>query len=303
MTETQLLVDGALVPAATATISALDRGFRSGEGLFETLRVRDGRAFRLGAHLDRLVNTAGRLDIALDRRALGRGLATVVAANHHLGADLVVRITCSAGPVEVDRPFPAVAGDETAPTVVISVHPLAHRDLPDVEDADPRARGLLVDLHRELAWAKSTASLVALVAQRAAVEQGATDALLCDAQGAPLEAATANLFLVHDGHLVTPPVDAGILAGATRAAVLDVAHRCGVDPVVRPLTRDLLFHAEEAFLTSAVRGLRPLVSVDGQPIGTGDPGPVTRRLTAAYTALVAAEARPVDDPLSWSSGD
>ncbi len=292
MTGTTLLVDGALVPAATATISALDRGFRSGEGLFETLRVRDGRAFRLAAHLDRLVGTADRLDIDLDRRMLGEGIATVVAANHHLGEDVAVRITCSAGPLDVERSFPAPARSGRAATVVISVQPVAER-------ADP-ARGLLVDLRRELAWAKSTSSLVTLLAQRRAIGHGATDALLCDHQGAPLEAATANLFVVHDGRLVTPPVEAGALDGVTRTAVLDLASDCGVEPDVRPLSRDVLLGADEALLTSAVRGLRPLVTVDGQPIGTGAPGPVTRRLTAAHAAAVAAGSRPVDDPLSWS---
>ncbi len=293
MTGTQLLVDGALVPAATATISALDRGFRSGEGLFETLRVRAGRAFRLAGHLDRLVGAAGRLDIDLDHRTLGQGIATVVAANHHLGTDVAVRITCSAGPLDVERSFPAPAGSGRAATVVMSVQAVAER-------ADP-ARGLLVDLRRELSWAKSTSSLVTLVAQRRAIEQGASDALLCDPWGAPLEAATANLFVVHDGRLTTPPVEAGALDGVTRTAILDLARDCGVEPDVRPLSRELLLGADEALLTSAVRGLRPLVTVDGQRIGSGAPGPVTGQLTAAHAAAVAAESRPVDDPLSWSS--
>ncbi|MEX2548767.1 MAG: aminotransferase class IV [Nitriliruptoraceae bacterium] len=297
MTETQVLVDGTLLPAASATISALDRGFRSGEGVFETLRVRDRRAFRLAGHLDRLLGTAGRLGIALDRQALGSGIAAVVAANGHLGTDVIVRVTCSAGPLDIDRPFPGTGRSDAPPTVVISVHP----PTPGPVAPGPPARGLLVDLRRELAWAKSTAYLVALVAQRLAVEQGATDALLCDAQGAPLEAATANLFVILDQTLITPPVDAGVLAGVTRAAVLEVAPTCGLRADVRPLSRESLLVADEALLTSAVSGLRPLTSVDGRPIGTGEPGPVTRQLSEAYTALVAAEQRPVDDPVSWSS--
>ena len=275
-------VDGRLLPAQLATISAADRGFRSGEGIFETVRVRHGRTFRLDAHLERLHGAATAMGCGLDPTALPRAVAAVVGANASLGSDLVVRITCSAGPVDLSSPFPG-RGTGT-PTVVVT----AQRARPADAPPPPPASGHLVDLARPLAAWKSTSYLVEVTAQREAQRHGASDAVLCDPQGRPLEAARANLFAVHDTSVVTAPVTAGVLPGVTRAAVIEVAAELGLAVDERVLRRGELAAAGEALLTSAVRGIRPLVRLDGRPIGDGTPGPITRRLHAALAELVAA---------------
>lgn len=288
MTSTPMVwVDGRLLPVQRATISATDRGFRSGEGLFETLRVRQGRTFRLAAHLERLHDAATAIGLTLEPSTLPGAIAAVVEANAALGSDLVVRITCSTGPVDLAVPFPGRGAGPA--TVVVTAQPTRAAGAPPL----PPASGHLVDLRRPLAAWKSTSYLVALVAQRDARRQGASDAVLCDQTGSPLEAATANLLAVDGDTLITAPVGAGVLPGVTRAAVLELAPELGLAVAERVLGRDELAAAPEALLTSAVRGVQPLVALDGRPVGDGRPGPTTRRLGAALDALVAATAAPL----------
>ena len=280
-------VDGRLVPARLATVSALDRGLRSGEGVYETLRIRQRRSFRLAAHLDRLGTGADTLGIRVDPVAVRAGIAAVVTANDHLGDDVVVRVTCTAGPLDLTTPFPGTGVGP--PTVVIT----AQRTRAPGAPPRPPARGHLVALRRELPTIKSTAYLLSIVAQREARAHGASDAILCDRAGRPLEAATANLAAVVDGRVVTAPVGAGILGGVTRTALSEVATACGLVVDERVLDPDELLGASEALLTSAVRGVQPLVRVDGQLIGDGTTGPATARLRTALDELVDATAEPL----------
>jgi branched-subunit amino acid aminotransferase/4-amino-4-deoxychorismate lyase len=287
VTAPMVWVDGRLLPVHLATISAVDRGFRSGEGVFETVRVREGRTFRLASHLERLQGTAAALGLHVATPTLLEAVAAVVTANGHLGADLVVRITCSAGPVDLTRPF-AAQGDGPA-TVVVTAQRTRTPGAPPL----PPASGHLVDLHRPLAEWKSTSYQVALTAQREARRHGASDALLCDAAGRALEAATANLFAVSDATLITAPLTAGVLPGITRAAVIAIAAEQGLVVDERPISRSELPAVAEALLTSAVRGVQPLVRLGGRPVGDGMPGPTTRRLAAALEAVIAATSLPV----------
>lgn len=276
---TRVWVDGGLVPAAEARISALDLGFRSGVGVFETLRVERGRAFRPGAHLARLVAGARTLGYEPDPTDLRRGIAEVVTANRHLGEQLALRVTCSPGPLAPDAPFPGAPSGP--PTTVITVQPTA------AASAQPSpATATATPLRREVAGIKHTSYLVSVLAQQQAMAAGCTDALLTAASGAPLEAATANLLVVVEGVLCTPPAGSGILAGVTRDAVLELAATDGIEVAERPISGEELRRAPEALLTSAVRGVRALVRVDGHAVGAGRPGPATRHLAAGYRSLV-----------------
>lgn len=289
MTTPMVWVDGRLLPSQLATISAADRGFRAGEGVFETLRVRRGRVFRLAAHLERLSTAATAIGLDLAPAVLPGAVAAVVEANATLGSDLVVRITCSAGPVDLASPFPGRAAGPA--TVVVTAQPTAPVDAPP----PPPASGHLVPLARPLAAWKTTSYLVALAAERDARRHGASDAVLCDAEGRPLEAATANLFAVDGTSVVTAPVSAGVLPGITRAAVITVAGELGLAVHERVLRRAELAAAPEALLTSAVRGIRPLVRLDARPIGDGTPGPTTRRLRSGLEEMIAATSEPLPD--------
>lgn len=289
MTEPVVWVDGDLVPASQARISALDRGFRGGEGVFTTLRADDGRVFRWQAHLDRVLGDATALDLPLDAARVTAAVAATVAANHHLGASLAVRITCSAGPVDLAAAFPASGA--RIPTVVVTAQA--------VGPAPGPARGHPVPWHRQLAQLKTTSYLPATLAQQRARAAGATDALLCDAEATVLEdatvleAASANLFVVVGGAVRTAPVTAGVLPGVTRTAVLEVTVGLGHEVAQEACTLTELRRAEEAWLTSSVRGVRALTHLDGVAIGSGLEGEVTASVRDGYRALVTREQAPL----------
>lgn len=285
MKEPKVWVDGGLVAASGARISALDRGFRSGDGVFTTLRADGGQVFRLTAHLDRVVRDAAALDLHLDPRDLAGAVAATVAANDHLGPSLAVRITCSAGPVDLTAAFPA-SGPRRA-TVVVSAQSVGPPPGP--------ARGHRVPWHRQHAQLKTTSYLPATMAQRLARTHGASDALLCDPDGTVLEAASANLFVVLDGGVQTAPVTAGVLPGVTRSAVLEVLEELGVPCSEQACTWAELLRADEAWLTSAVRGIRSLTHLDDTAVGSGEPGPVTTAVADGYRRLVAREQRPLPE--------
>lgn len=279
-------VDGRLVPAAEARISALDLGFRSGIGVFESLRVDQGRAFRPDAHLARLTTGARTLGFAPQTAGLRRGIADTVTGNHHLGDHLALRITCSPGPIDPQATFPGASAGP--PTTVITVQPTGA-----ASPTPSPATAISTALRREIAGTKHTSYLVSVLAQQQAAAAGCSDALLTAPSGALLEAATANLLVVVDGVVSTPPTSAGILPGVTRDAVLELAAEHRIEVVERPITRDDLYRAEEAMLTSAVRGVRALTRVDHHDVAGGRPGPLTTHLAAAYHSLVARVAEPV----------
>lgn len=277
-------VDGELVPADRATISVYDRGFRTGEGVFETLRAYGTHVFRLQAHLERARHGAAELGFEPGPpHRLARAVEATAAANLDAlqGADSALRLTVSPGPIDPASPIP---GRPTGPpTVVVTSHPLA-----PVPTAVTAAS---VPLHRELPHVKAVSHLLSLTAGRRAAELGADEALLTDGAGHVLEGAGSNVFAVLDELLVTPPLDAGLLAGVTRGVVLELADRIGLAHVERALPLGELTGAREAFLTSTTREVVALHRVDGHAIGDAAPGPVTRRLQEAYAAEVAREAR------------
>ncbi len=278
----QVWVDDGLVPAEHATVSVYDRGFRTGEGVFETLRAYGEHVFRLRAHLERA--RAGALELGFDpgpTDRLAEAVRRTATANFETldRRDSALRLTVSAGRIDPDSPIP---GRPAGPsTVVVTSHRLA--------EAPEAAHAVTVPLTRELPHVKAVSYLVAMTARRRAKELGADEALLTDERGRVLEGAGSNVFAVRDGTLLTPSADAGLLAGVTRGVVLELARAEGIGVDERPFDVVELAGAEEAFLTSTTRELVPLRTVDGYEIGGSPPGEVTRRLQRAYAAEVVRE--------------
>jgi branched-subunit amino acid aminotransferase/4-amino-4-deoxychorismate lyase len=281
-------VNGRLLPAQQATVSAYDRGFRSGEGVFETLRAYGDHVFRLDAHLGRAIAGAAELGFSPGPRGeLARAVRRTAEANLPAlqGADSALRLTVSAGAIDPGSPFPgAPTGD---PTVVVTSHPLVLDPAPQRHGS----RAVAVPLARELPHVKAVSYLVAVTAKRRARAEGADEALLTDVDGNVLEGASTNVFAVIGGRLVTPPTDAGLLAGVTRSVVLEVAARVGIPADERPLSLAELVAADEAFLTATTREVIPLVAVGAEPVGSGRPGPVTATVLDGYRAEVDRERR------------
>ncbi len=274
-------LDGALVRAGEARIDPADRGFTLGDGLFETMRVNDGRVFRLDRHLDRLRAAAERIALPLTE-GLAEAVADTVRANHI--SEGAVRLTVTRGPAPPGILAPALP----QPTVLITArsHTPADRDEQGVRAITASGR---LNQAGAAAGLKHTGYLEEILAQREAEAAGVEEAILLNTRDHLAEAAAANLFLVRNGEILTPDLGSGVLPGITRAAILEIAASLGIPVREQPLPRSALDHAGEAFLTSSLRGVVPLLMVDGRPIGAGRPGDVTRRLAEVYRALVARE--------------
>ncbi|MDP8927121.1 MAG: aminotransferase class IV [Actinomycetota bacterium] len=294
-TTAQAWVGDRLVPTAQAQVSVFDRGFRSGEGVFETVRAYRTHPFRLGAHLDRAAHGARILHFDLPPRPLlNTAIMATVRSNAREGpqaraggswgeGDLALRVTVTPGLIDPWSPFPGKPLGES--TLVVTAQPLAHGE----ELYRVGVSAAAVPWARELPGIKSVSYLGAAFARREARRLGAEEALLTDAAGLVLEGSHSNLFTVVSGRLITPPPDAGILPGVTRAVTLEVAAELGIPVLERPLPLAELLDAEEAFLTASTRELVPLVRVNGKPIGSGSPGPVTSALHEGYRAEVRRE--------------
>ncbi|MFQ5617353.1 MAG: aminotransferase class IV [Rhodospirillales bacterium] len=259
-------LNGALVSAAEARVDPADRGLALGDGLFETIRARDGRPLRLAAHCARLRAGADVLDlpVPVSDEALGRALDDTLEAN--AVTDGVLRLTLTRGPgrrglLPPPQPRPtllitAAAADASAPSPIRAVIATTTRR----------------NEHSPLSRCKCINYLDNILARQEAERRGAGDALLLNTAGRLAGTTIANLFLVIDGALVTPPVADGALPGVMRAEVLAAA---GTGE--RSLEPEDLALASEAFVTNCL-GFRALVSVDGAPIGDGRPGAVFEQM-------------------------
>jgi branched-chain amino acid aminotransferase len=286
-----VLIDGALVTPADAKVSVYDRGFLFGDAVFEVLRSYGGQPFALGEHLARLRRSAERVLIRMPvsdaelaeevRRALREAGATE--------AYVRIVVTRGSGPLTLD---PDTA---TRPVRVVLVEPVAaparEAYVAGIAAITIRTRRAVDDT--EAAGAKVSNYLSNLLAIREAKTRGAQEALTVDARGHVVEGATSNVFVVRGGRVATPPEDAGILAGITRAHVLAAAAASGHPVEERVLTADDLYAADEVFITSSIRELVPVVRVDDRVIGDGRPGPVVRDLHRRFRAAVGIGDRPM----------
>jgi branched-chain amino acid aminotransferase len=273
-------VNGEITPAAAARVSALDTGFTFGDGAYETLRTYGGRPFHLDKHFRRLRQSIGRLGIALplsDQELAARLRALLEAAGN---AESYVRLMVTRGVGDVTYKFDRVQG----PTVVMIVKP--YEPLPE-RTYEIGAPVVISSVRRNHPLAldpaiKSINLLNNILAMQEAVAKGALEAILLNDLGEVAEGAGSNVFAVHRGTLLTPPLEAGILAGITREVVLALAREMGV-PVQEDLLRvpDFLA-ADEAFLSSSLKEVVPIASIDGAPVGADTAWPMTRRLLAAY---------------------
>jgi branched-chain amino acid aminotransferase len=290
-----LWVNGQRADPRAPQLSALDRGFTLADGLFDTMRSYGGVPFRLDAHLARLTSGARTLGIPLPPNIRETVEMAAAAARETGCTDAAVRVTISRGPGGV--PGVAPPPDPSA-TVVIAAFPLVHQ-APELYEhgIGVQIAGGRRNERAATAGLKVTAYADAVIALRAARATGADDAVFLDTEGHLSEATASNIFLVHGGTLATPPLTCGALPGITRAAVLECAPSLGIPAAECVLALSALEEADEAFLTSSVRELVPLVRVidksgAARVIGRGVPGVVTTRLTRTYADLVRAETRP-----------
>lgn len=280
-------VNGERMASDAMHVSALDRGFTLADGVFETMLVRYGVIFRLERHLNRLRNGARVLRIGLPYSIRDWLEEPAYAAERATGAEwAAVRLTVSRGPgVHGLAPRESTMGMVVVTTDVLPAFPAAIYDhgLSALTASARRDERALTSGVKTLAYTETIAAL-----DRARAD-GADEVMFLDTEGHISEASASNVFIASGGALITPPLSCGVLPGITREAIIEVAATLGVPVMERSVEPSELAGADEAFLTSSLRGIAPLVRMDGRAIGSGSVGPLTRGLSAAYAELVESE--------------
>lgn len=250
------------------------------QGCFETMRGYRGKIFRLDAHLDRLQASAQSIGLAasVDRARLRRQLTEALARSGL--PEAVVRIALLPKP-----------GGGIQPSVVVQRvrKPSAAAYRRGIRVAVVPTRKFPVSvINPEV---KYSARLGSVLAVMEAQLRGADEALFMDGEGFVTESTASNLGMVKRGALFLPPCWLGLLAGITRDVLIEVAARLELPVRQIPLTRHDLYNADEALLSSTIKEVLPVTWIDGRRIGTGRPGPVTKRLGRAFSELVRGELR------------
>lgn len=281
----KIYVDGDLVHRDQAKVSVYDAGFMLGDGVWEGLRLYNGRWAFLDQHLDRLFEAAKAidLDIGMTREQLAAALDATAAANG-MTDDVHARLMVTRG-IKA-KPFQDPRLSQQGPTVVI----IAEFSAPVM------GRGIrlhTVPIHRGLPLTQdpklnSHSKLNCILAGIHAIKAGADEALMLDPHGFVNTTNSCNFFIVRRGEVWTSTGDY-CMNGITRAKVIDLCRANGIPVFERNYSLVDTYGADEAFLTGTFGAQTPVVEVDGRTIGDGGAGPVTQRIRALYAALVAKE--------------
>ena len=272
-------LNGELAELDTLRIDPRDRGFLLGDGLFETLLSENGTIRRVRRHLTRLQESADLIGLPLHKTDLEllTAMQRVLAANGLQEGRAALRLTVSRGV----GPRGLVPPVEAAATILITAAALGAPAASCSAMIAQTVRGSGTVSAR----VKSLNYLDSVLARREAAQRGVDEALMRNCHGRIAEASAANLFLVRDGGLVTPPVSEGALPGIQRAVVMAAARALGIDIVEAAVSDTELACADELFLTNSLIGICPLVTLEGRKVGSGLPGPVTGKIATRASAL------------------
>jgi len=289
--ETRIYVDGTVTPPDEAVVPVLDRGFLYGDSVYEVLWWHRGILIQQADHLERLRASGKHLymDLGLGDEDLLRAVEeTCAAAGVRASEDAYVRlmVTRGSGPLGLDptthvgHRLVVIVAPANRPTAEAWEHGLHLK----VVGRRRNPRGALDPR------AKTGNYLNNVLALHEAHLEGADDGVMLNDRGEVTEATTANVYLVKEGVLLTPPLDAGILEGTTRKRILALCREHGIPAREEVLTTDDLHAAHEAFVSSSVRGILPVRAFDENAVGDGRPGPITRRLRDLFEQAADEEA-------------
>ena len=276
-------VDGRLVPRAEAVVSVYDSGFMLGDGVWEGLRLHDGRWSFLDEHLDRLFEAAKALDLEIGRNRdeIVTALEETRRANG-METDAHARLMVTRG-VKV-RPFQHPSLSRSGPTfVIIMEHSRPSLPRPVRLATVPHIRGLPMSQDPKL---NSHSKLNCVLACIAAEKAGADEALMLDVHGFVNTTNACNFFIVRGGEVWTSTGDY-CMKGITRGKVIEICRAAGIPVFEKNFSLVEAYGADEAFLTGTFGAQTPVSEIDGRPIGDGRMGPVTARIRQAYKDLVA----------------
>jgi branched-chain amino acid aminotransferase len=287
----KIFIDGKYYSERDAKISVFDHGLLYGDGVFEGIRIYNGRVFKLKEHIDRLFYSAKAilLEIPMSHAALMK--ATVETCRQNKLRDGYIRLVATRGvgtlglnPNRCKRGSVIIIADK------IQVYPpeLYQRGMDIVTVATTR------NLHSALNPAiKSLNYLNNILAKIEANNAGVEEAVMLNAEGFVAECTADNLFIVKNGKLFTPPLSAGALYGITRQTVMELAEESGLEVAEPNLTRYDLFCADECFLCGTGAEIVPVTKIDGRVIGNGKPGTITKKLVEDYHALTKVSGEPI----------
>ena len=282
-----IYVDGRIVPKAEAMVSVYDSGFLLGDGIWEGLRLYDGRIPFFEEHLDRLWEAAAytEIDIGMSRAEMKNAVWNTLQANG-MRDDVHVRLMVTRG--RKKKPFQHPHLSVFGSTVVI----IAEHSKPDEGVVDRGIRLFTVPHHRGLpltqdAKLNSHSKLNCIIALNHAVRAGADEALMLDPFGFVNTTNACNFFIVKGGQVWTSTGDY-CMNGITRAKVIQICEAEGIPVFQRNFSLVDTYSADEAFLTGTFGAQTPVFEIDGRRIGAGQAGPLFHRIRAAYKALVTA---------------
>ena len=279
----KIWISGQLYDKEDAKISVYDHGLLYGDGVFEGMRSYSGKVFRLEQHLDRLWKSAKAiwLEIPMTQQALGKAVNETLAANGIKDGYIRLVVTRGSGALGLD-PNKCSNPQVIIITDHISLYPKEFYDNGLTIITASTVRNHPAALSPRI---KSLNYLNNIMAKIEGLQAGCVEALMLNHKGEVAECTGDNIFLVRSGQLYTPPLDAGILEGITRDAIIEIAREDGYTVNEVALTRHDVFIADEVFLTGSAAEVIPVVKLDSRVIGDGKPGPVTRELTKRFHEL------------------
>jgi branched-chain amino acid aminotransferase len=287
----KIFFDGRYCSERDAKVSVFDHGLLYGDGVFEGIRAYNGRVFKLKEHIDRLFCSAKAILLKIPMSHAQIMRATVETCRANKIHDGYIRLVVTRGvgtlglnPNRCKNPSVIIIADK------IQLYPPEYyqRGLDII--TVPTTRNLHSALNPAI---KSLNYLNNILAKIEANNAGVEEAVMLNAEGFVAECTGDNVFIVKHGELFTPPLSAGALYGITRRTVIELAEESGLKVSEPNLTRYDLFNADECFLTGTGAEIVPVVRIDGRVIGTGKPGPVTRRLEDEYHALTKVSGEPI----------
>jgi branched-chain amino acid aminotransferase len=287
----KIYIDGKYYDERTAKVSVFDHGLLYGDGIFEGIRIYNGRVFKLKEHIDRLFYSAKAilLQIPLSHAELVKATVETCRKNKLHEGYIRLLVTRGVGNLGLN---PRTC--KTSSVIIIA-------DKIQVYPPELYVRGMDIvtvptvrNLHSALNPAiKSLNYLNNILAKIEANNAGVEEAVMLNAEGFVSECTADNLFIIKHGEVFTPPNSAGALYGITRQTVIELAQAAGLKVSEPNLTRYDLFNADECFLTGTGAEIMPVVKIDGRVIGTGRPGKLTRALVEKYHALTNTSGKPI----------
>lgn len=271
-----------LVDEADAKVSVFDHGLLYGDGVFEGIRVYSRKVFELDAHIKRLYESANaiRLTIPMTKTEMVAAIETTVKANEIVDGYIRLLVTRGVGCLGLN-PFTCQTSSVIIIAGTIQLYPdeLYEKGMRVISATTVRNHPLAIPPQ-----VKSLNYLNNILAKIEALDSNVPEAIMYNHEGYVAEATGDNVFIVRNGVVCVPPVQAGSLEGVTRGVVMRLARKEGLEVVEKNLTRCDLYICDECFLTGSAAEVIGVVEIDGRAIGDGKPGPITRRLREKFFA-------------------